>query len=372
MNTRGIKSEEEELEPTKPVITEELWESKKKGYIQAVEQIIKRRNNPDYIPNLRTPWERINDGTLGGLTWNTLNIFAGRPGSGKTLIKDQILRYANDHLPNVRVLEFQLEMSGEQHALRDISSYMGISIQRLLSYKVKNESEKLTDEDILKIKNRIEYVANRPWNLVTTSGTVSQIRHIIKEYRKKYPKEKLLIAIDHSDLVQNDNRQSKLDKAYALCEMITQMNTDASMGDLLFIVLAQMNRGIEETSRMEPGKVGNYPTANDIFGADAFQQHAHFVVCINRPRQSHIDVYGPKKIPIPVETPEEATVVWHVVKNRTGQTGMIFMKAMWHQMEMYENQEMYELLNPGSIPQSAKDRAESTPTTTLSTKNVQT
>lgn len=41
-------------------------------------------------------------------------------------------------------------------------------------------------------------------------------------------------------------------------------------------------------------------------------------------------------------------------------------------MEMYENQEMYELLNPEGVTQSPKDKAESTPTTTLSTKNVQT
>lgn len=370
MNTRGIRTGEEtpQAKPVvAPVVVEELWESKKKGYIQAVEQIIKRRNNPDYIPNLRTPWTKINDRTLGGLTWNTLNVFAGRPGSGKTLVKDQILRYANDHLPNVRVLEFQLEMSGEQHALRDISSYMAMPIQKLLSYKI-DDNDKLTDAEINQIKARIEYVANRPWNLVTTSGTVSQIKHIIQQYRKKYPKEKLLIAIDHSDLVQNDNRQNKLDKAYALCEMITQMNTDAEMGDILFIVLAQMNRGIEETSRMEPGKIGNYPTANDIFGADAFQQHAHFVVCFNRPRQSHIDLYGPKKIPIPIETPEEAAVVWHIVKNRTGQTGMIFMKALWHQMEMYEHTEMYQMFEPETP--SAEETAAQTPTSTLSTRNV--
>lgn len=364
MNTRGINTNEQK--PKEDSAKVELWESKKKGYIQAVEQIIKRRDNPDYIPNLRTPWDKINDQTLGGLAWNTLNIFAGRPGSGKTLIKDQILRYANDHLPNVRVLEFQLEMSGEQHALRDISSYMKIPIKKLLSYKI-DDGDKLSDSDIQKIKQRIEYVGNRPWNLVTTSGTVSQIERVILEYRNRYPKEKLLIAIDHSDLVQNDNRQNKLDKAYALCEMITRLNTNSEIGDIMFIVLSQMNRGIEETSRMEPGKIGNYPTANDIFGADAFQQHAHFVVCFNRPRLSHIDFYGPEKFFIPKETKEEATVVWHIVKNRTGSLGMIFFKAFWNQMEMYVDKDFYEDLGPAE-----KEDTTSVKSTTLSTKQVRT
>jgi replicative DNA helicase len=35
---------------------------------------------------------KFNDATTDGLEWNTLTVMGGRPGSGKTLIKDQIIR----------------------------------------------------------------------------------------------------------------------------------------------------------------------------------------------------------------------------------------------------------------------------------------
>jgi hypothetical protein len=86
---------------------------------------------------------------------------------------------------------------------------------------------------------------------------------------------------------------------------------------------------------MEPGRIGNYPTANDIFGADAYMQHASLVTCINRPRQSHIAIYGPNKFLIPVETDSKAMVAWHIIKNRAGVTGMTFFEAHWNEMSMH-------------------------------------
>ena len=42
--------------------------------------------------SIYTPWPKFNDATTDGLEWNTLTVIGGRPGSGKTLIKDQIIR----------------------------------------------------------------------------------------------------------------------------------------------------------------------------------------------------------------------------------------------------------------------------------------
>ena len=54
-------------------------------------------------------------------------MIGGRPGSGKTLIKDQIIResFALNPHDKFRVLEFQCEMVGRTSAIREFSSVTG-------------------------------------------------------------------------------------------------------------------------------------------------------------------------------------------------------------------------------------------------------
>jgi replicative DNA helicase len=106
LSTRNIgKPPEEQPKPAQvQQVQSGLWTSKSAAYESALKEIITRRDNPTGIYNLKTPWSVLNDITFGGIQWQTLNVFAGRPGSGKTLIKDQLLRYATEHQPNVRIL----------------------------------------------------------------------------------------------------------------------------------------------------------------------------------------------------------------------------------------------------------------------------
>lgn len=335
LSTKNLENKQEEPVVVQQVVDNSVeWTTKSSAYDSALKEIALRRIEPDALYNLQTPWKPINDITFGGLQWQTLNVFAGRPGSGKTLIKDQLLRYATDHQPNVRILEFQLEMSGKQHSLRDLSAHLQRPMKQLMSYRTQNDTyPPLTDEDFQKMKARAEYMGNRAWNYVTKSPTVPEMESIIRKYRETYPNENLIIAVDHGDLISEGNSRSKNDKMYRFCEMVTSLNIQ--LPNITFVVLSQMNRSIEEASRMEPGRIGNYPTANDIFGADAYMQHASFVVCINRPRQAHLAIYGPNKYVIPVETDDKAMVAWHVIKNRAGLTGMFFLEAFWNEMSMY-------------------------------------
>ena len=66
---------------------------------------------------------------------NTLTVIGGRPGSGKTLIKDQIIRESFDLNPDddFRVLEFQFEMVGRTSAMREFSSVTGKTYKELCS-----------------------------------------------------------------------------------------------------------------------------------------------------------------------------------------------------------------------------------------------
>ena len=66
------------------------WLSRKEGFKNALDYIQGRATGK--ISSLITPWPKFNDATTNGIEWKTLNVIAGRPGSFKTGLKDQIIR----------------------------------------------------------------------------------------------------------------------------------------------------------------------------------------------------------------------------------------------------------------------------------------
>ena len=101
------------------------WNGQYSAFNEALKYMMKRQSGEE--KSIYTPWPKFNDATTDGLEWNTLTVIGGRPGSGKTLIKDQIIRESFDLNPNddFRVLEFQFEMVGRTSAIREFSSLTG-------------------------------------------------------------------------------------------------------------------------------------------------------------------------------------------------------------------------------------------------------
>ena len=104
-----------------------LWKSQKEGYNDSLRYLKGRMEG--VIKSIKTPWDKFNDATTDGLEWHSMTVIGGRPGSGKTLIKDQIVREAFKLNPteSFRVLEFQFEMLARTSAIREYSSVLGKS-----------------------------------------------------------------------------------------------------------------------------------------------------------------------------------------------------------------------------------------------------
>ena len=109
------------------------WAGQYTAFNDAIKYMINRASGEE--KSIYTPWPKFNDATTDGLEWNTLTVMGGRPGAGKTLIKDQIIRESfslNPH-DDFRVLEFQFEMVGRTSALREFSSMTGKTYKELCS-----------------------------------------------------------------------------------------------------------------------------------------------------------------------------------------------------------------------------------------------
>ena len=311
-----------------------LWKSQKEGYNDSLRYLKGRMEG--VIKSIKTPWDKFNDATTDGLEWHSMTVIGGRPGSGKTLIKDQIVREAFKLNPteSFRVLEFQFEMLARTSAIREYSSVLGKSYKYLCS-----ADGKLTLDDLQICYNYAKEKVVLPIDIVEEPITVNEFKEAVSDYMKEhmilnesgeYEFTKTIITLDHSLLLKKAPfEKDKFDTLYNLGEAITELKRKYPIA---FIILTQLNRGIDNPERNEDGKYGNYILESDIFGSDALLQHADTLIGINRPGKQKIRFYGPDRYIIE----DDKVLVLHFLKCRNGDNRMSFFKAPFDRMRITE------------------------------------
>lgn len=327
------------------------WKSQRQGFQDSLKYLQGRMKGE--IKSLRTPWNRFNDAGVDGIEWHSTVVIGGRPASGKTAIKDQIVREAFRLNPgeNFRALEFSLEMLARVSAIREYSSATGKSYKALCSA---DKGEPFTQEDLGKCfayaKEKVKY----PIDIIEEPCTVTEFKQYIEQYMEEHSITQLvrqteeidgvtvdkdvsvktytktIISLDHSLLLKKEAfEKDKYDTLYSLGEALTALKRKYP---IIFLILTQLNRNVDDPSRAEDGKYGNYILESDIFGADALLQHADMVIGINRPGLRKIRFFGPERYMID----NENIMVMHFLKCRNGDTRMSFFKAEFDKMKIME------------------------------------
>jgi replicative DNA helicase len=311
-----------------------LWKDQKQGFVDSLVYLKGRMDG--HIRSLKTPWEKFNDATTDGLEWHSMTVIGGRPGSGKTLIKDQIVRESFRLNPDekFRVLEFQFEMLARTSAIREFSSVLGKSYKYLCS-----ADGKLSNDDLAVCYAHAKERVKIPIDIVEEPLTVNELRETITAYMNHHAVKtengnvqftKTVVTLDHSLLLKKAPfEKDKFDTLYNLGEMVTELKRKYPIA---FIILTQLNRGIDNPERNEDGKYGNYILESDIFGSDALLQHADTLIGINRPAKQKIRFYGPDKYIIE----NDRVLVLHFLKCRNGDARMSFFKAEFERMRISE------------------------------------
>jgi replicative DNA helicase len=314
------------------------WESQKKGYQEALSYIHARREG--LITSFKTPWIKVNDAGVNGFEWQSLTVIGGRPGTGKTLIKDQIVRegFEVNSGQTIRVLEFQFEMVARASKVREFSS----AIKKPYKYVCSaDENDKLSLEDFKLLHDHSKKMVNIdkfPVDIVENPCTIENFKKIVTDYMETYSQiindkkvyVNTVVTVDHSNLFKKSKSEhSKTDMLYNLGEAITNLK---KRYPIAFIVLSQLKREVESPERNEDGKYGNYILETDLLGGDALFQHADLVIGVNRPAKKYIKYYGPDRYIID----DESILVWHFLKCRNGDTRMSFFKALFEQMKVLE------------------------------------
>ena len=301
------------------------WDGQYQAFNEALKYMLARQSGKE--KSIQTPWPKFNDAITDGLEWNTLTVIGGRPGSGKTLIKDQIIResFILNPAEDFRVLEFSFEMVGRTTALREFSSITGKTYKELCS-----AGTVLAKDTFDKCHQYSKHRVKSPVDQITTPMTVNQMRDQVDIYMNMHQGKKTIITLDHSILVKRAPYQNnRLDMLFELGEFFTEVKRKYPC---MFICLSQLNRNIDNPDRAVDGKYGNYVLESDIFGSDAMLQHADTLIGINRPAKQKIRYYGPDRYIIQ----DDRTLVLHFLKARNGDTRMSFFKAEFERMQISE------------------------------------
>jgi len=235
------------------------------------------------------------DKVTSGLHENELIIIAARPAMGKTAFA---LNLATNIAMNTdkTVALFNMEMSGEQLALRMLSSVGQIEANKLRSGKLEHHDWKKFNEAMSRLAETKLFIDD------TAGMTIGEIK---AKCRRLYNSEGGLgiVIIDYLQLISGSARYAG-NRQQEVSEISRSLKTLAMELNIPVIALAQLSRTVE-------GREDKRPLLSDLRESGSIEQDADIVAFLYR------EDYYTKQISIDENTSKSEFII---AKNRSGPT----------------------------------------------------
>ena len=259
---------------------------------KAVDRLDTLVHADSHVTGVATGLARFDEMTAG-LQPGDLIIVAGRPSMGKTSFAMNVAEYAaiSGNLPTAI---FSMEMSGEQLAMRLISS-----LGRIDQLKVR--TGKLDDTDWKRVSSAISIMSKAPM-FIDDTGALTPTELRARARRLKRDHNLGLIVVDYLQLMQVPGTREN--RATEISEICRSLKSLAKELKIPVIALSQLNRSLEQ----RPDK---RPIMSDLRESGSIEQDADVIVFIYRD-----EVYDK-------ESPDKGTAEIIVGKQRNGPIGMV-------------------------------------------------
>lgn len=272
----------------------------------AVDRIDTLFQRDDPITGVATGYTEF-DHKTAGLQPGDLIIVAGRPSMGKTSFAMNIAEHAAIR-GKQPVAVFSMEMSGEQLAMRMMSS-----LGRIDQHKVR--TGKLDDADWPRLTSAVSILAEAPMFIDDTPAlTPTELRARARRLKREHG-DLGLIVIDYLQLMQVSNTREN--RATEISEISRNLKALAKELRVPVMALSQLNRSLEQ----RPNK---RPVMSDLRESGAIEQDADLIVFIYRD-----EVYNE-------DSPDKGKAEIIISKQRNGPIGSVDL-AFLGQYTRFEN-----------------------------------
>lgn len=260
---------------------------------KANESITQLYHSTELITGLPTGFIDLDEMT-SGLQRGDLIIVAGRPSMGKTTFAMNITENVAIK-SNGPVLVFSMEMSGEQLALRMMSSLGSIEQNKV-------RTGKLEDDDWPRLSSAISMLSQAKLFIDDTPAlSPNEIRARARRIMRTHGQLNL-IMIDYLQLMQVPGY--KENRTLEISEISRNLKALAKELRVPVMALSQLNRSLEQ-------RQDRRPVMSDLRESGAIEQDADLIAFIYRD-----EVYNP-------DTPEKGIAEIIIAKQRNGPIGKV-------------------------------------------------
>jgi replicative DNA helicase len=208
----------------------------------------------------------------------TMNILAGRPGSGKTSLAMQCGVNAACELRDARILEpdlpgvvviVSLEMEVVPLAQRMLSWLSGVPLEAIRNGTYNDMQEEM-------VREAQQQLAGVPLEIVKAAGmSPAHIRHRLRQIKQRSGDKITLCIIDHLHLINRSEYRTNSDST-ALGRVADEMQRLCKELEFPLLLLSQMNRAMA-------ARDDKRPEITDLRGAGEIEQNADTVGFVHRP-----------------------------------------------------------------------------------------